>query len=206
MKKIFLSCWQILLIIIPGFCQTSVSVSWDSNSENDLAGYCIYYGTESKYYDHIKDVGMTVSIQINNLTENVRYYFVLTAYDSSGNESDFSEEISIMLETDSSEKSESSEKTLQIVYNFPNPFQLNVQQTQIRYFIAAETPVTIKILDQNGYIVKTIQESRTKIPGEHIEDSWDGKNSNGEFVASGIYFCKIETADTNKIFKIAVIR
>lgn len=206
MKHMLLPCWLILFLIIPGFCQTSVMVSWDPNTENDLAGYRIYYGSESKNYQHIKDVGIAVSNQITNLIPNTRYYFVLTAYDSTGNESGFSKEISILLDANSSEKSADSEKTLQITYNFPNPFQLNLQQTQIRYFITEETPVTIKILDQNGQSVKTILERVTKFPGEHTEDSWDGKNSKGEFVASGVYFCKIETTDTNKIFRIAVIR
>ena len=75
----------------------SVTVSWNPNSETDLAGYKIYYGTQSRNYDKTIDVGNTTSYRITNLSDGLTYYFAVTAYDTANNESDFSEEVFITL-------------------------------------------------------------------------------------------------------------
>ncbi len=69
-------------------------VSWDANSESDLAGYKLYYGVEQANYTESVDVGITTSYIVENLTEGQTYYFVLTAYDRTGNESAPSDEVS----------------------------------------------------------------------------------------------------------------
>jgi len=75
------------------FAETA-TVSWDANTESDLSGYKIYYGTSSGNYDDVLDVGNTTSFIINNLAVGTTYFFVVTAYDFSANESGFSGEVS----------------------------------------------------------------------------------------------------------------
>jgi len=76
----------------------SVTISWDPNTEADLAGYRVYYGTESRNYQVNVDVGLDTFKVIENLQTGIRYYFAVTAYDTANNESDFSEEVSIVLQ------------------------------------------------------------------------------------------------------------
>lgn len=71
-----------------------VTLEWDPNTEPDLAGYKIYYGTSSENYDMSVDVGNWTSCTIAGFVEGVNYYFAATAYDAYGNESDFSDEVS----------------------------------------------------------------------------------------------------------------
>jgi hypothetical protein len=68
-------------------------LAWDSNDDPGLAGYIVYYGTQSRYYDYDVDVGNYNSVTISGLVEDVTYYFAVTAYDAEGNESGFSQEI-----------------------------------------------------------------------------------------------------------------
>ncbi len=68
-------------------------VSWDANSEPDLVGYKLYYGTASRSYGTPIDVGNQTTYTINDLGPGT-YYFAATAYDTSGNESGFSNEAS----------------------------------------------------------------------------------------------------------------
>ena len=72
-------------------------LTWAPNSESDLAGYNVYRGTASRIYGpSILTVGKTAtSVIVPGLKENTKYYFALTAFDESGNESAFSEEVSI---------------------------------------------------------------------------------------------------------------
>lgn len=75
----------------------SATVSWDPNTESDLAGYKIYYGVNSHNYDNVIDVGNVTSFTVTGLTAGVTYYFAVTAYDFSNNESGFSAEVSTMV-------------------------------------------------------------------------------------------------------------
>ena len=68
-----------------------VTVSWDPNAEEDLAGYTVYRGTEPGSYDLGFWVGNVTSYQFAGLHPSVRY-FAVTASDFSGNESGFSRE------------------------------------------------------------------------------------------------------------------
>jgi hypothetical protein len=62
--------------------------------ENDLAGYKVYYGTQSEEYDFVIDVGDVTHYTVTGLEPETLYYLALTAYDTSWNESDFSAEVS----------------------------------------------------------------------------------------------------------------
>ena len=74
--------------------------SWLPNTEANLAGYKIHYGTSSGNYTTVIDAGLPdpvdsrVHATVDNLTEGNTYYFAAMAYDSNGNESDFSQEVS----------------------------------------------------------------------------------------------------------------
>ncbi|MFO0773272.1 MAG: fibronectin type III domain-containing protein [Nitrospiraceae bacterium] len=74
----------------------SVSLSWNSNSESDLAGYKIYRATKSGGYGApIATVqGRGTTYTVPGLTAGATYYFVITAYDNQGNESGWSNEVS----------------------------------------------------------------------------------------------------------------
>jgi hypothetical protein len=80
-----------------------VTVAWDPNTEPDLAGYKIYYKTESSgppyngtgvtEGDSPIDVGNQTEFTFHGLTDDVTYFLVVTAYNTGGLESDYSEEL-----------------------------------------------------------------------------------------------------------------
>jgi hypothetical protein len=79
----------------------TATVSWNANTEPDLAGYKVYYGTSPRTgdcppdgYPNVFDAGNTTSHTFNGLTADQTYYFSVTAYDKAipANESCFSEE------------------------------------------------------------------------------------------------------------------
>ncbi|PIS30407.1 MAG: hypothetical protein CO001_03190 [Candidatus Portnoybacteria bacterium CG_4_8_14_3_um_filter_40_10] len=83
----------------------SATISWNANTESDLAGYKIYYGTASRTGTDPKTCGLcgySTSLNVGNvrtytfssLTNGQTYYFSVTAYDTSNNESSFSSQVS----------------------------------------------------------------------------------------------------------------
>ena len=91
MKKLF----TILAILaIAGIAQAAtINVSWNPNTEEDLAGYRLYVGEASGQYGEPVGVG-NVTGHVMEITpqHGATYYFALTAYDTSGNESGYSAE------------------------------------------------------------------------------------------------------------------
>lgn len=202
-----------------GFAQSAsageVTINWDPNSESDLAGYYIYYGTSSRDYNTTLWVGNQTSYQVSGLQGGQRYYFAVTAIDHSGNESNFSREVSAIIpqqdEDDEPDDQPPDDQPtdsapLMQVYNFPNPFQVRNENTRIRYELQNDAEVTIEILDVNMNVVKTLIKNEFKAQGEHIEDVWDGTNASGNYVSNGVYFCNIRTPDHQEVIKIAVTR
>lgn len=75
---------------------SSVLVTWDSNTEFDLAGYNVHLGTISKIYN-TTDIGLVNSYS-TTLSPNFTYFLALSAYDSAGNVSELSEEHSFHIQ------------------------------------------------------------------------------------------------------------
>jgi len=67
------------------------TISWEPNTEPDIAGYRIYYGTAPGNYSTKIDVGNKTTALLN-LKDQLGYYFAVTAYNSSGVESNYSAE------------------------------------------------------------------------------------------------------------------
>jgi hypothetical protein len=81
------------------------TLSWDPPTTNadgtpldDLAGYIIYYGTSSGSYSQNIDAGDVTTYIVADLNDGT-YYFAVTAYDTSGNESEYSNEVSKTIQT-----------------------------------------------------------------------------------------------------------
>jgi hypothetical protein len=81
------------LPIQAAYAAASVELQWDANTEPELAGYKIYWGTSSGNYTSSKDVGKTTTYTLTGLDEGKTYYFSATAYDGSSNESGYSNQI-----------------------------------------------------------------------------------------------------------------
>ncbi len=76
----------------------------------------------------------------------------------------------------------------QVLSNFPNPFN---PETWIPYELAMDTDVKITIYNTQGVVVRTLtlgHQSAGYYTGRARAAYWDGRNTVGEQVASGVYF------------------
>lgn len=74
----------------------SAALAWDTVTATNLAGYRVYYGTAPGNYLQPRGQGISVgnvtSYTAIGLSNGTRYYFAVTAFDTSGNESGYSNE------------------------------------------------------------------------------------------------------------------
>ncbi|HEY9160374.1 MAG TPA: PKD domain-containing protein [Desulfomonilia bacterium] len=98
-KKItILSLTLATAILFPiSLIAASIEVSWNANTEPDLAGYKIYYGTQSGTYTSTVNTGKVTTMTIDNLETGKTYYVAMSAYDTSANESEKSAEVSVSI-------------------------------------------------------------------------------------------------------------
>jgi hypothetical protein len=71
----------------------TVTLAWDPNTEPDIAGYLLSYGTASGSYTTTIDVGNVTSYLFSEPNPSVRYYLALRAYNTGGATSGYSNEV-----------------------------------------------------------------------------------------------------------------
>ena len=70
----------------------TVTATWNANSEADIAGYKLSYGTQTGVYTTMVDVGNVTSWPLT-LAGGQRYYFAVQAYNTSAMASPYSAEV-----------------------------------------------------------------------------------------------------------------
>jgi len=106
-KYLFVFCFVVACIFCSAITNVAVAAdtgvvnfSWLPNTEADLAGYKIHYGTvQGGPYNMEVDLGLPSPVEgrihgsVTGLIEGETYFFVATAYNTTGLESDFTGEI-----------------------------------------------------------------------------------------------------------------
>lgn len=75
----------------------SVGLAWDPNTESDLAGYKVYSGTASRNYTNVVTLGLVTTYTVTNVAYDITTFFAVTAYNTSGLESEFSNEVNALV-------------------------------------------------------------------------------------------------------------
>ncbi|HHL38973.1 MAG TPA: hypothetical protein ENJ37_00530 [Deltaproteobacteria bacterium] len=83
-----------------GGSSSSATLTWsppvtntDGSSLTNLEGYMVYYGTRSRDYTAVVDVSNVTTYTVRGLTSGTTYFFTVTAYNSAGRESAYSNEL-----------------------------------------------------------------------------------------------------------------
>ncbi len=99
--------WKVLLSLVwllPATCfSQSVTLAWDASPGTNVVGYTLYEGNASGQYTNRIWVGNVLIFTLSPLTKGQTYYFVATASDAEGLESEYSNEVSYTVPTDGGE-------------------------------------------------------------------------------------------------------
>ncbi len=205
MKSLIRRFFIVLILVSVGFhpimvrpllADATVTLSWNRNQEYDALGYRLYYGVIPGQYEFTAEADRDTCYTVTNL-DDITYYFVVTCYDTAGNESDYSEEVSwnpggVVGITDDEMGSPGLPRAFDLAQNYPNPFN---PQTTIRYSIADQhghekVNTTLMVYSLRGQAVKTLV-SEAKTPGNYMVH-WNGESDSGEMLASGTYIYRLQ--------------
>jgi len=84
--------------------------------------------------------------------------------------------------------------------NYPNPFNAG---TTIRFATPVDGKVSLKIYNVAGQLVREFSEFKNV--GYH-SITWDGNNSNGQKVSSGVYLYKLQVGEFTEIRKMTLLK
>jgi len=177
------------LTAVEGAGEGEVDVGWDANSELDLDHYRVERDTSALFGPET----FTVSVSGTSLTDTGldpdTYYYRVIAVDVGSNESVPSETVSVTLEQTGIDE----DLIASVSLIRPNPF---TTQTAIHY--------TVPLYDIRGRLVKTLIDRRHA--GGAYEVAWDGHDSGGRTVSSGVYFARVSIGNWRETRKIAFVR
>lgn len=177
-----------------------IVLKWKQSVASDFLRYRIYGGTSPNPLSIIDSIGLredTVKT-IAGLTGDIAYYYRLTVLDSTYLESSFSNEVKVVpysvpnyLVTDN----------FFLHQNYPNPFNPG---TMIKYDVFKAGNVNMSIYNILGQKIKTLVNGFKPV-GPYFAE-WDGKDSEGNPVSSGVYFYRLEGKNFSKTKKMLLIR
>jgi PKD repeat protein len=161
-----------------------LQLEWDPSLEPDFSYFIVYRGDISSNEPIFFPLARTRDTKYidTDIAANRIYYYVLTATDSSENESAYSEVIAGLF-TPMKFKT----KNFACTHNFPNPFR---QLTTVRMRLFKHSNVKISIHDILGRQVIQLYDEHADA-GEYYFN-WNGVDNEGNLASTGVYFCIIQ--------------
>ena len=181
--------------------ETLVVLSWDPNSDADLDYYAVYRDTIEDFVPGTP-IGYTVteSHEDADPPDASEWWYRVTAWDFAGNESDASESARVVRTGIAGDMP----SRFWLGPAVPNPFNAT---TAIHYRVpegASDRGVELVIHDASGRLVRTLLDHQI-VPGAHAT-VWDGRDSSGSLVASGIYFYSMKAGDYSSREKLLLLK
>jgi len=193
------------------FMSGNASLNWSTFSETNNLGWNIYRGISNSADEAIKlNLGLvegagTTSeiteyiyiddswgelIELQSLKSGEQVWFWLESVSSAG-ETKLSNPVTLTILAENENPSPEFPENFRLLPNYPNPFN---PKTTISFNLISDELVKLSIYNIKGRLIRTLFEGlapgQPYIPHEYI---WDGLDSAGMSVNSGIYFYKLES-------------
>ena len=177
--------------------QNFVQITWVSQSESNLIGYNLYRNSSLDLSTAVRicelipgtnsSIAQTYIYVDKELSQSGNYYYWLQNVDMDGNSS-YHGPVSVIFSQQDGSSSPSLPFITRLENAYPNPFNPN---TSIRYQIKAPGKVKIDIYNLKGQKVRSFENSHAAAGFYQI--NWDGRDSFGNSVSSGVYQYKMSS-------------
>jgi hypothetical protein len=185
-----------------------IELIWATGNEIDNAGFNIYRSTEesgakvllnSEMIPALGDEvnGATYFYRDGDIVKGATYYYWFEDIDLSGNSTMHGP----VKAEPAAESSLPDASIFSLAQNYPNPFN---PSTEIRYTLPEACHVTLEVFDVSGKRIAVLADERQEA-GSKISH-WNGTDSNGATVSSGVYFYKLQAGDFVEVKKMILAR
>jgi len=181
----------------------TVQVQWTAETETNMLGYHVYRAESNNLSDAVRISGSIIPAANTSTEQHYTYvdeevlagkeYF----YWLQSNDLDLTYQFHGPITVFVDEQGEPGTipgvdlvTTLKSAY--PNPFNPG---TNVSFSLAEAANVTVTIYNNKGQLVRTLVDGRDYAKGDNHVEYWDGRDSRGTDVASGIYYTIMRTDD-----------
>ncbi len=178
----------------------NLNLTWNAPDMTDLTflNYNIYKSIDSAPYALIGSSEQLAYADTLSYSGTYKYYVTAMYSEGEGFESDIISFIPDM--TDIDDESVPVFET-ELIGNYPNPFN---PTTTICFALKQPQQTSIKVYNIKGQLVKTLFNDNLSTGNHTIV--WDGTDSDGRGMATGIYFFRMECEDYCKTIKSLLIK
>jgi hypothetical protein len=185
-----------------------IDVHWHPITDPSLTGYYVYRGLwENGEFNKLNTSPISgTSYSDTTAQDSVTYWYYVTGAYTQGTwngESFASRRDSGRLNGSESMGGESAPipASFFLSQNYPNPFN---PTTTISYGLPKDSQVKVEVFNLLGQRIRVLVDGYEKAGYKNL--IWDGHNSNGEEVSSGVYLFRIEAGSFNDTRKMTLLR
>ena len=174
-----------------------VVLDWKTANEVDNIGFDVLRSqSKSGPFEKINKALLTGSAGVYSFTDSTAaagrtFFYKLEDVDRSGDRNQ-SDAILVTVNVP---------KEFMLLQNYPNPFNPN---TTIRFQLPKAVETKLAIFNVRGQLVETLLD-RSMEPGFH-RMQWNGRNSDGLRVSSGVYYYRLQAGDFQSTFKMLLLK
>ncbi len=174
-------------------------LTWNKALDDDFKYFAIYRSTTPGFDANALEPISTVTEPTytdGNVMVGETYYYRLSAFDFSGNESEFTDDFSLVITSVAGEGNAQVPQSYVLEQNYPNPFN---PTTNIKFGLKESGHVNMTIFNAIGEAVMTV-----------IDDQMDAGYHNvtigADRLSSGIYFYRISVNGFSNVKKMIIIK
>jgi len=171
-----------------------IELHWTIAGADGLEGFNVYRSVEDETgFVRLTDGGLVGPAETSYLDTEIEpgrtYWYRIGAVDRDGE----------FLSTVRSVTS--PHRNVELHQNYPNPFN---PSTRISYYLPKPLPVTLTVYDVRGTRVRTLVDRPVGVG--HHSLVWDGTDSGGNRVGSGVYFYRLRAGNKVITKKLVVVK
>jgi hypothetical protein len=189
------------LVAEPSFSPGGLALAWDASAANDLSHYAVYRGSSEGFVPGPENIVATPAAPEwfdAAWWWTGGYCYQVSTLDVHGNESGFA---LLRPEDVTGAETPRTPEACYLAQNQPNPFN---PTTRIAFGLSAPAHVSLRIYAVSGRLVRElVNETR---PAARYEETWDGRDGAQRLVASGVYFCRLETGPFTQTKKMILLQ
>jgi len=174
-------------------------IHWRPNPDEDLSHYAVYKGADGDFVpgpeNRLAETSDTTAVDPDF---DVSTHYTVLAVDIHGNES---EPVHLGPKQVTGVDLAGAPPVSYLRQNFPNPFN---PETVIEFGLRAEGLVSVRIYDATGRLVRVLVAENRPAGAQSVR--WDGRDSRGRALSSGVYVARLTAPDASRVIKMALMR
>ncbi|MDZ7374858.1 MAG: T9SS type A sorting domain-containing protein, partial [candidate division KSB1 bacterium] len=170
-----------------------IELTWGKPTDEDFRYFAVYRSTTPGFDpSRLSPIATTTEPRYldPDVAAGVTYYYRIAAFDFSGNQSQFSSEVSVFVTGVAGQLSGRIPADFVLEQNYPNPFN---PSTEIVFGLPRSEDVTLTVYSMQGQAVRTLVRGRMAAGYHRV--TWDGRSDQGETLAAGTYIYRLQAGD-----------